>query len=76
MSMLSESLAGPAHLQAAMLIPLLCVVGAILLAEGCVKRPNWEPTTGGVSPKEMELRGLPDDPHSALRNNWSIYYRG
>ncbi len=73
MSMLSESLPGPAHLQAGVLIPLLCVVGAIFLAEGCVKRPNWEPTTGGVSPKEMELRGLPNDPHPAHMKNWSIF---
>jgi hypothetical protein len=30
----------------------------MLLAESCVKRPNWEPTPG-VSPKGIEFGNIP-----------------
>jgi len=37
---------------------MVCLGLTILLAESCVKRPNWEPTPG-VSPKGIELGSLP-----------------
>ncbi|MGD9852192.1 MAG: hypothetical protein AB7T38_13080 [Nitrospirales bacterium] len=37
---------------------LICLGVAMMLAEGCVKRPNWQPTPG-VAPKGIEF-------HSAL----------
>ena len=36
----------------------VCLGVTILLAESCVKRPNWEPTPG-VSPKGIEFGRIP-----------------
>lgn len=33
---------------------IVCLGVTMLLAESCVKRPNWEPTPG-VSPKGIEF---------------------
>ena len=37
---------------------MVCLGLTILLAESCVKRPNWEPTPG-VSPKGLEFGKIP-----------------
>jgi hypothetical protein len=37
------------------LVLMVCLGLAMLLAESCVKRPNWEPAPG-VSPKGIEFR--------------------
>ena len=37
---------------------MVCLGLTILLAESCVKRPNWEPTPG-VSPKGIERGNIP-----------------
>ena len=37
---------------------VVCLGFTILLAESCVKRPNWEPTPG-VSPKGIERGNIP-----------------
>jgi len=37
---------------------MICLGVTILLAESCVKRPNWEPTPG-VSPKGIEFGKIP-----------------
>jgi hypothetical protein len=36
---------------------VICLGLTILLAESCVKRPNWEPTPG-VSPKGIEFGSI------------------
>ncbi|MDR4495318.1 MAG: hypothetical protein AB7P17_07030 [Nitrospirales bacterium] len=36
---------------------LICLGGAIMLAEGCVKRPDWQPTPG-VAPKGIEFHWI------------------
>jgi hypothetical protein len=37
---------------------MVCLGVTMLLAESCVKRPNWEPTPG-VSPKGIEFGNTP-----------------
>jgi hypothetical protein len=37
---------------------IVCLGLTMLLAESCVKRPNWEPTPG-VSPKGIEFGHIP-----------------
>ena len=39
------------------LVLVFCLYGGILIAEGCVKRPNWEPTPG-VAPKGLEFKNI------------------
>ena len=36
---------------------LICLSGAIMLAEGCVKRPDLQPTPG-VAPKGIEYHSV------------------
>ena len=40
------------------LVLMTCLGVTMLLAESCVKRPNWEPTPG-VSPKGIEFGHIP-----------------
>jgi hypothetical protein len=40
------------------LVLMFCLGLTVLLAESCVKRPNWEPTPG-VSPKGIERGSIP-----------------
>ena len=48
----------PTRLLITTLALMICLGSAIFLAEGCVKRPNWEPTPG-VSPKGVEYGNFP-----------------
>jgi hypothetical protein len=48
----------PTRLITRTLALMFCLGLTILLAESCVKRPNWEPTPG-VSPKGIEFGKIP-----------------
>jgi len=57
MSISSWFFTTPTRLIIRALALMVCLGVTMLLAESCVKRPNWEPTPG-VSPKGIELRSI------------------
>jgi len=57
MAIFSRFFLTPTSLLNRALALMVCLGVTMLLAESCVKRPNWEPTPG-VSPKGIELGNI------------------